>query len=113
MDIVSNKIVNLENEVLSKIDEALELMCQHQAERLKFCKNNGMPNNVFSKQASLQMARFNEIKNALKIEYFSRFHNEMHFEAPGMCAVIPSKLSEDFTNVRRAENLEAFGENYL
>ena len=113
MNIVNDQIVNLENEIFAKIDEVLELMCRHQAERLKFCKDNGMPKNVFSKQASLQIARFNEIKSALKIEYFSRFHNEMHFEDPGTCAVIPSKYSENFTNFRRAENLEAFGENYL
>ena len=113
MNFVDEKIVRLEEEIFAKLDETLELMNRHQAVRLEICHDKGMPNFIFRDLASLQNARFEEIKKALALEYFMRFHNEMHFEAAGTCAVIPSKHAKYFTEERRAENLKTFQENFF
>ena len=113
MNFVDEKIVRLEEEIFAKLDETLELMHRHQAARLEICHDKGMPNFIFTDLASLQKARFEEIKKALVLEYFMRFHNEMHFESPSACAIIPSKHSNYFTDERRAENLKTFKENFL
>ena len=113
MNFVDEKIFRLEEEIFAKLDETLELMHRHQAARLEICHDKGMPNFIFTDLASLQKARFEEIKKALALEYFMRFHNEMHFESPSACAIIPSKHSNYFTDERRAENLKTFKENFL
>ena len=113
MNFVDEKIVRLEEEIFAKLDETLELMRQCQAVRLEICHDNGMPNSIFMEQASLQKARFEEINKTLILEYFMRFHNEMHFESPSACAIIPSKHSNYFTDERRAENLKTFKENFF
>lgn len=113
MNIVDEKIVRLEEEIFAKLDETLELMRQYQTVRLEICHDNGMPNTIFMEKASLQKTRFEEIKKALTLEYFMRFHNEMHFESPGACAIIPSKHAKYFTEERCAENLETFKENFF
>ena len=113
MNLVDEKVVRLEGEIFAKLDEILELMNRHQAIRLEICHNKGMPNFIFTEQAALQKARFEEIKKALTLEYFMRFHNEMHFESAGTCAVIPSKHAKYFTEERRAENLKTFQENFF
>ena len=113
MNFVDKKIVQLEEEVFAKLDETLELMRQYQAIRLEICHDKGMPNSIFMEQTSLQKARFEEIKKALTLEYFMRFQNEMHFESPGACAIIPSTHAKYFTEERCAENLETFKENFF
>lgn len=113
MNFVDEKIVQLEEKIFAKLDETLELMRQYQAVRLEICHENGMPNSIFMEQTSLQEARFEEIKKALSLEYLMRFHNEMHFESNGACAIIPSKHAKYFTEERRAENLETFKENFF
>ena len=113
MNIVNDKIVGLEDEIFFKFDEVLELMRAQQTERLKECQDSGMPSGIFEEQTSLQMARFDEIKDALKLEYYLRFHNEMHFQSPTTCAVIQSSLSEGLTEQRRKENLNSFGQNFF
>jgi len=113
MNFVDEKIVRLEEEIFAKLDETLELMRRYQAVRLEICHDNGMPNTIFVENAALQKTRFEEIKKALTLEYFMRFHNEMHFEAPGACAVIPSKHAKYFTEERRAENLKTIKENFF
>ena len=113
MNFVDKKIVQLEEEIFAKLDETLELMRQYQAVRLEIRHDKGMPNFIFRDLASLQNARFEEIKKALALEYFMRFHNEMHFESPSACAIIPSKHANYFTEERRAENLETFKENFF
>ena len=113
MNFVDKKIVQLEEEIFAKLDETLELMRQYQAVRLEICHDKGMPNFIFRDLASLQNARFEEIKKALALEYFMRFHNEMHFESPSACAIILSKHANYFTEERRAENLETFKENFF
>ena len=113
MNFVDKKIVQLEEEIFAKLDETLELMRQYQAVRLEICHDKGMPNFIFRDLASLQNARFEEIKKALALEYFMRFHNEMHFESPSACAIIPSKHANYFTEERRAENLKTFQENFF
>ena len=113
MNFVDEKIVQLEEEIFARFDETLELMRQYQAVCLEICHDKGMPNFIFTDLASLQKARFEEIKKALALEYFMRFHNEMHFESPSACAIIPSKHANYFTEERRAENLETFKENFF
>ena len=113
MNFVNNEVTQLENEIFSKFDEVLELMKAYESKRLKFAKNKGMPEQIFADIQSRHEARYSEIVEQLKLEYFLRFHHELHFEAPTSVAVIPAATTTNFNEDCRQFNLDNFGENFL
>ena len=113
MNFVNNEVIQLEDEIFSKFDEVLELMKAYESKRLKFAKNKGMPEQIFADIQSRHEARYSEIVEQLKLEYFLRFHHELHFEAPTSVAVIPAATPTNFNEDRRQLNLDNFGEQFL
>ena len=113
MNFVNNEVIQLENEIFSKFDEVLELMKTYESKRLKFAKNKGMPEQIFADIQSCHEARYSEIVEHLKLEYFSRFHHELNFEAPTSVAVIPAATPTNLNEDRRQFNLDNFGEQFL
>lgn len=113
MNFMNNEVIQLEDEIFSKFDEVLKLMKAYEAKRLKFAKNKGMPEQIFADIQSRHEARYSEIVGYLKLEYFLRFHHELHFEAPTSVAVIPAATTTNFNEDRRQFNLDNFGKNFL
>ena len=113
MNFANNEVIQLEDEIFSKFDEVLELMKAYEAKRLKFANNMGMPEQIFADIQSRHEARYSEIIEHLKLEYFLRFHHELHFEAPMSVAVIPAATPTNFNEDRRQLNLDNFGEQFL
>ena len=113
MNFVNNEIIKSEDNIFSKLDEALELMKAYESKRLQFAKNLGMPEQIFTDIQSRNKARYSEIVEHLKLEYFLRFHHEMHYESPTCVAVIPTVTASNFNEDRRQSNLDKFGEHFL
>ena len=113
MNLVNNEVVQLADEIFSKLDEVLELMKSYEFKRLELAKNQGMPEQIFHEFKSSYEARYIEILDHLKLEYFLRFHHEMHFESATTCAVIKSNNSRYFDDNIRQLNLDNFGEEFL
>ena len=113
MNFANNEVIQLEDEIFSKFDEVLELMKAYESKRLKFAKNKCMSEKIFADIQSRHEARYSEIVEHLKLEYFLRFHHELHFEAPTSVAVIPTATPTNFNEDRRRFNLDNFGEQFL
>lgn len=113
MNFVNNEIIQLEDKIFSKFDETLELMKAYEAKRLQFAKNLGMPEQIFTDIQSRNKARYSEIVEHLKLEYFLRFHHELYYESPTCVAVIPTATATNFNEDRRQFNLDNFGEHFL